>query len=106
MDVLATDITSDPLCLWEVLDECFEVTPKAKQRKVEVSFRNLSPHEKKLFEGAMRKEWNSWIENRVTSLCKSKGVSTDRIIRARWVLGKRVVTQMIETRPRRHALCL
>ena len=86
MDVLATDITSDPLCLWEVLDECFEVTPKAKQRKVEVSFRNLSPHEKKLFEGAMQKEWNSWIENRVTSLCKSKGVSTDRIIRARWVL--------------------
>ena len=86
MDVLATDITSDPLCLWEVLDECFEVTPKAKQRKVEVSFRNLSPHEKKLFEGAMQKTWNSWIENRVTSLCKSKGVSTDRIIGARWVL--------------------
>ena len=34
----------------------------------------------------MQKEWNSWIENKVTSLCKSKGIDPDRIIRARWVL--------------------
>ena len=35
------DITENPLCLWNVLEECFAVTPKAKQRKVEVNFRKL-----------------------------------------------------------------
>ena len=34
----------------------------------------------------MQKEWNSWIENKVTSICKARGIETDRIIRARWVL--------------------
>ena len=58
------DITENPLCLWNVLEECFAVTPKAKQRKVEVNFRKLSPEDRKLFEKAMQKEWNSWIENR------------------------------------------
>ena len=80
------DITDDPLCLWGVIDECFEVTPKAKQRRVEVNFRKLSPTDKKLFEGAMKKEWNSWIENKVTSICRSKGIPAERIIKARWVL--------------------
>jgi hypothetical protein len=67
------DITENPLCLWNVLEECFAVTPKAKQRKVEVNFRKLSPEDRKLFEKAMQKEWNSWIENKVTSICKKKG---------------------------------
>ena len=82
--------TDDPLCVWGVLDECLQVTPHAKQqaklRRVEVSFRKLSPEDKKLFEKAMQKEWNSWIENKVTSLCKRKGIPTERIIKARWVL--------------------
>ena len=86
VDVCPEDITENPLCLWNVLEECFEVNPKAKQRRVEVSFRKLSPADKKLFEGAMKKEWNSWIENKVTSLCKTRGVPIDRIIKARWVL--------------------
>ena len=86
VEVCPEDITDNPLCLWNVLDECFEVTPKAKLRRVEVSFRKLSPADKTLFEGAMKKEWNSWIENKVTSLCKTKGVPIDRIIKARWVL--------------------
>ena len=86
VDVCPEDITENPLCLWNVLEECFEITPKAKQRRVEVSFRKLSPADKKLFEGAMKKEWNSWIENKVTSLCKTRGVPIDRIIKARWVL--------------------
>ena len=86
VDVCPEDITENPLCLWNVLEECFEITPKTKQRRVEVSFRKLSPADKKLFEGAMKKEWNSWIENKVTSLCKTRGVPIDRIIKARWVL--------------------
>jgi hypothetical protein len=69
-----------------VLEECFAVTPKAKQRKVEVNFRKLSPEDKKLFEKAMQKEWNSWIENKVTSICKKKGIPAERIIKSRWVL--------------------
>ena len=74
MNVLPEDITENPLCLWEVLDQCLMVTPKAKQRRVEVNLRKLSPHDRKLFEGAMQKEWNSWIENKVTSICKSRGI--------------------------------
>ena len=74
------------MCLWGVLDECFQVTPKAKLRRVEVSFRRLSNEDQKLFEKAMQKEWNSWIENKVTSLCKSKGIPTEKVIKARWVL--------------------
>ena len=34
----------------------------------------------------MQKEWQSWIDNKVTSLCKSRGIDPARIIRARWVL--------------------
>ena len=86
LDVMPEDISDNPMCLWGVLDECFQVTPKAKLRRVEVSFRKLSKEDQKLFEQAMKKEWNSWIENKVTSLCKAKGIPVDRIIRARWVL--------------------
>ena len=75
------------MCLWGVLDDCFEVSaPKAKQRKVEVSFRKLNQEDQELFRKAMQKEWNSWIENKVVSICKSRGVDPSRIIRARWVL--------------------
>ena len=34
----------------------------------------------------MQKEWQSWIDNKVTSLCKRRGVHPDKIIKARWVL--------------------
>ena len=63
-----------------------KVTPKAKQGRVEVNLRKLSPHDQKLFEGVMKREWNSWIENKVTSICKSRGIPPERIIKARRVL--------------------
>ena len=78
MDIMPEGISDNPMCLWGVLDECFQVTPKAKLRRVEVSFRKLSNEDQKLFEKAMQKESNSWIENKVTSLCKSKGIPTER----------------------------
>jgi hypothetical protein len=87
VDVHPEDITENPLCLWSVLEDCFAVSvPKAKLRRVEVSFRKLSESDKLLFEKAMQKEWNSWIESKVVSICRSKGIPTERIIRARWVL--------------------
>ena len=86
LNVTANDVTDNPMFLWGVLEECFEITPKSKQRRVEVSFRKLSDDDKKLFEKAMQKEWQSWIDNKVTSLCKSRGIDPARIIRARWVL--------------------
>ena len=75
--------------MWGILDECLLAGPApAKQRRVEVNFRKLSPSDKKLFEGAMQKEWNSWVENKnkVTTICKSRGIPQERIIKARWVL--------------------
>ena len=87
LDVLSTDIVDNPLFLWGVLDECLMANPaQTKLRRVEVNFRKLNPSDKKLFEKAMQKEWNSWVENKVTTICKSKGISPERIIKARWVL--------------------
>ena len=78
MDVVPEDITDNPFCLWSVLEDCFQVNqPPAKQRRVEVSFRKLNKSDQKLFLEAMQKEWNSWIENKVTSLCKSKGINKE-----------------------------
>ena len=34
----------------------------------------------------MRKEWQSWLENKVTTIAKAKGVPKSRIIGSRWVL--------------------
>ena len=59
-------------------------TQKAK-RRVEVSLRKLSKEDKVLFEKAMQKEWQTWVENRVMSLCKRRGIDPEKIIRARWV---------------------
>lgn len=86
IDVYPEDVTDNELFLWGVLEECFQVnTPKAK-RRVEVSFRKLNESDKELFRQAMKKEWQSWIDNKVVSLCKARGISPDRIIKARWVL--------------------
>ena len=87
-DIYPEDIRDNPFFLWGIVDECYEVnTAQAKKRNVEVSFRKLNDHDnKKLFEAAMQKEWQSWIDNKVTSICSSRGISRDRIIRARWVL--------------------
>eukprot|EP00438_Fugacium_kawagutii_P033822 Skav235831 [mRNA] locus=scaffold1931:222076:230114:- [translate_table: standard] len=86
IDVHAEDISENQLCLWEVLEDCFTVQPPAKQRRVEVSFRKLNNEDKQRFEVAMKKEWQSWIDNKVTSICKSRGIPRERVIRARWVL--------------------
>ena len=87
IDVTPEDIMDNPLCLWSVLDECLQVaTTKAAKRRVEVSLRKLSQEDRALFEKAMQKEWQSWVENRVMSLCKSRGVDPEKVIRARWVL--------------------
>ena len=42
LDVRPEDITDTPMCLWPMLEECCHVeVPRAKQRRVEVSFRKL-----------------------------------------------------------------
>ena len=77
LNVCRDDISGDHLCLWHVLDECLQVsTPKAKLRRVEVSYRKLSPSDKELFKKATQKEWQSWVDNKVTSLCKKPGYFT------------------------------
>ena len=86
IEVRPDDIAENPLFLWGVIEDCFNVVPKAKQRKVEVNYRKLSVEDKAKFEVAMKKEWQSWIDNKVTSLCHSRGIPRERIIRARWVL--------------------
>ncbi|CAE7357072.1 RE1, partial [Symbiodinium sp. KB8] len=86
-DVTKDDIEDDVSCLWTALEECAEVKSKpAKKRRVEVAFRRLSPQDQERFRQAMSKEWQSWLENKVTSIVKAKGIDRSRIIGSRWVL--------------------
>eukprot|EP00435_Cladocopium_sp_Y103_P055859 s19_g18.t1 len=65
IDIHPKDINDNPLCLWSVLDECLVAAPsKAAKRRVEVSLRKLNVEDKRLFEKAMQKEWQSWVENK------------------------------------------
>ncbi|CAE7232443.1 RE1 [Symbiodinium sp. CCMP2456] len=87
LDIFETDIVDDPGSLWTVLDECAVVAARPGQkRRVEVSFRKLGPKDRERFKGAMKKEWQSWLENKVTTIAKSKGIAKSRIIGSRWVL--------------------
>ena len=88
LDVFETDVTDDAGCLWQVLDECAVTAARPGQkRRVEVNFRKLGDADKERFKGAiMKKEWQSWLENRLTTIVKSKGIAKSRIIGSRWVL--------------------
>ena len=87
-DVFLSDVETGPSGLWEVLDEC-AVTASARpgqKRRVEVNFHKLGAADRERFRGAMRKEWQSWLENRVTTIVKSRGIPKSRVIGSRWVL--------------------
>ena len=87
LDVFGVDVTSDDMCLWEVLDQCMVAASRpAQKRRVEVSFRRLSDSDKQLFRTAMKKEWQSWLENKVTTIVKGRGIDRSRVIGSRWVL--------------------
>ena len=43
-------------------------------------------HDRQRFQQAMHKEWQSWLENKVTTVVKGKGIPRARIIGSRWVL--------------------
>ena len=86
-DVFDVDLDSNGLGLWSALEECVAVTAKPGQkRRVEVSFRKLGPEDRAKFRSAMKKEWQSWLENKVTTVVKSRGIPKSRIIGSRWVL--------------------
>ena len=73
LTVLPENITETPLCLWSVLEECFAGIPKAKQRKVEVSFRKLSSKDKKLFDKAMQKSGIPGLKTKLLQFAKRMG---------------------------------
>ena len=86
-DIYPEDVQDAVSCLWTVLEECAEVRSKpAQRRRVEVSFRKLSAEDQVRFRQAMSKEWQSWLENRVTTIVKARGIDRARIIGSRWVL--------------------
>ena len=58
----------------------------AKKSHAEVSYRNLNPEERKLFDVAKRKELTCWLDtNTVKAILKSR-VHPERIMGSRWVL--------------------
>ena len=107
-DVHPEDITDDSGCLWSVIEDCFEASRKKEGlRRVEVNFRKLNDHDKALFLKAMKKEWHSWIDKKAASVCKSRGIFPDRIIRAigGCLFGRSLVIQMRKPEHRRHGWC-
>ncbi|CAE7322055.1 RE2, partial [Symbiodinium sp. CCMP2456] len=87
LDIFDVDLDSQGSGLWKALEECAVVAARPGQkRRVEVSFRKLGPEDREKFKGAMKKEWQSWLENKVTTIAKGKGVPKSRIIGSRWVL--------------------
>ena len=75
----------DMFALWTALAECAEVKSKpAQKRRVEVSFRRLCAEDKEKFRRAISKEWQSWLENKVTTVVRC--INRSRIIGSRWVL--------------------
>ncbi|CAE7223028.1 RE1 [Symbiodinium sp. CCMP2592] len=86
-EIFKDDVQDDISCLWTALAECAEVKTKpANKRRVEVNFRKLDSEDQEKFRHAMSKEWQSWLENKVTSIVKAKGIDRSRIIGSRWVL--------------------
>ena len=74
LDVFLSDIRDDA-SLWQVLEECAMVTPKPGQkRRVEVVFPKLGTDDQQRFRQAMCKEWQSWLENKVTTIVKGRGI--------------------------------
>ncbi|CAE7934323.1 RE1 [Symbiodinium sp. KB8] len=87
LDIFDVDLDPQGNGLWKALEECAVVAARPGQkRRVEVSFRKLGPEDREKFRGAMKKEWQSWLENKVTTIAKGKGVPKSRIIGSRWVL--------------------
>ena len=95
LDVYTTDVTRDEQCLWSVLDQCVaEVAARPGQkRRVEVNFRKLGASDREKFRGAMKKEWQSWLERKVTTIVSGKGISKSRTIGSRWVLTREEVVR-------------
>ena len=58
----------------------------ARRKLVEVSQRNMTKSDRKLFRKAKELELQSWLDHRVFDLVKIKFVDQERIMRARWVL--------------------
>ena len=86
LDVFECEV-QDEMSLWQVLEECATVSTKPGQkRRVEVNFRKLGVDDQQRFRQAMKKEWQSWLENKVTTIVKGKGIPRARIIGSRWVL--------------------
>ena len=86
LDVFNCEV-QDEMSLWQVLEECATVNAKPGQkRRVEVNFRKLGIDDRQRFQQAMHKEWQSWLENKVTTIVNGKGIPRARIIGSRWVL--------------------
>ena len=61
------------------------------KRRAEVKFRQLGDDDKLQFLGAMKNEWNSYLEHEAVNIASRHGVPKSRIMGMRWVLNwKRV----------------
>ena len=56
------------------------------KRKAEVSLKNLTTEERKMFEEAKDKEVDQWISNAVFKIVRRAGIPIKRTMAMRWIL--------------------
>ena len=84
-DVDWDELRSGPRAIEEICETCL-VASVAKKRRVEVSFRKLTPKEKIGMRAAKKKEFAQWLTSSVMNMAASHGVPHARVVRCRWVL--------------------
>ena len=65
---------------------CSRANSPGVKRRVEVSSPKPRKEDQARFQQAMNKEWQSWLENKVTTIVKAREVLRVRVIGSRWVL--------------------
>ena len=68
------------------LAECILIATTAKKQRVEVQWRQLNEHDRKLFKEAKDKEVKAWLDHGTLKKLAKGSIPENRIMRCRWIL--------------------
>ena len=86
---LEIDLSHNDLKSWAQSDkpeELVQVAQVSKRNRLEVQIKDLSNHEKALFDQAKDAELNCWMQTNALKAVLRQSLNPDQILRSRWVL--------------------
>ncbi len=86
---LEIDLSHNDLKSWaqsEKPEELVQVAQVSKRNRLEVQIKDLSNHEKALFDQAKDAELNCWMQTNALKAVLHQSLNPDQILRSRWVL--------------------